>query len=287
MIENSSQNTQPGHLHPLTQVIREITDSFVALGFEIADGSEVESEHYNFDALNVPKDHPARDMQDTFWLQGNQKEQLTSNIASRTTDRNVGTERSIEEELEVSGQISNVSGQKFLLRTHTSAVQIRYMEANKPPFKIVVPGKVYRYEATDATHETQFYQVEGLVVGEGITLAHLKHTLTEFFTRLYGHDTKIRLRPSYFPFVEPGVEVDMSCMKCGGNGCSVCKQTGFIEVLGGGMVHPNVLKAGGIDPTKYTGFAFGVGVDRLVMIRYGIDDIRLLYAGDLRLVNQF
>ncbi len=248
MSSEISQNKVRGHLHPVTQVIREITDSFIAMGFEVADGSEVESEHYNFDALNVPKDHPARDMQDTFWVKG---------------------------------------VPQTVLRTHTSAVQVRYMESHKPPFKIIVPGKVYRYEATDATHETQFHQIEGLVVGEGISLAHLKHTLDTFFKSLYGKDVATRLRPSYFPFVEPGVEIDMSCMKCAGRGCSVCKQTGWIEVMGGGMVHPNVLRAGGVDPQKYQGFAFGAGVDRLVMIRYGIDDIRLLYSGDLRLVNQF
>lgn len=242
------QNRGRGHLHPVTQVIREITDSFIEMGFEVADGPEVESEHYNFDALNVPKDHPARDMQDTFWVQG---------------------------------------VLQTVLRTHTSSVQVRYMEAHKPPFKIIVPGKVYRYEATDATHETQFHQVEGLVVGEGISLANLKDTLSRFFKRLYGEDVNIRLRPSYFPFVEPGVEIDMSCMKCEGLGCPTCKQTGWIEVMGGGMVHPNVLRAGGVDPEKYQGFAFGAGVDRLVMIRYSIDDIRLLYSGDLRLVDQF
>ncbi len=237
-----------GHLHPLTQVMREITDSFVAMGFEVADGPEVESEHYNFDALNVPKDHPARDMQDTFWVAG---------------------------------------VPQTVLRTHTSPVQIRYMEAHKPPFKIVIPGKVFRYEATDATHETQFYQIEVLVVGEGITFAHLKHTLNEFFKRLYGDSVEVRMRPSFFPFVEPGVEIDVTCMKCSGKGCSLCKQTGFLEVLGGGMVHPNVLRAGGIDSEKYSGFAFGGGVDRFVMLKYGIDDIRLAYSGDLRLVNQF
>ena len=239
---------QKGHLHPLTQVVREIIDSFVAMGFEVADGPEVETEHYNFDALNVPQDHPARDMQDTFWVAG---------------------------------------VPQTVLRTHTSAVQIHYMEKHEPPFKIVVPGKVYRYEATDATHETQFHQIEGMVVGEGISLAHLKHTLAEFFKRLYGNSAKVRMRPSYFPFVEPGVEIDVSCMKCEGDGCNVCKQTGFIEVMGAGMVHPNVLHAGGINPEKYQGFAFGVGVDRLVMLKYGIDDVRLLYSGDLRLVNQF
>ena len=239
---------QKGHLHPLTQVVREITDSFVAMGFEVADGPEVETEHYNFDALNVPQDHPARDMQDTFWVAG---------------------------------------VPQTVLRTHTSAVQIHYMEEHTPPFKIVVPGKVYRYEATDATHETQFHQIEGMVVGKGISLAHLKHTLAEFFKRLYGDSAKVRMRPSYFPFVEPGVEVDVSCVKCEGDGCSVCKQTGWVEVGGAGVVHPNVLIAGNIDPRMYTGFAFGMGVDRLVMRKYGIDDVRLLYSGDLRLVNQF
>lgn len=237
-----------GHLHPLTQVMREIVDSFTAMGFEIADGPEVESEHYNFDALNVPKDHPARDMQDTFWVK---------------------------------------DVPQTVLRTHTSAVQVHYMETHQTPFKIIVPGKVYRYEATDATHETQFHQIEGLVVGEGVNLAHLEHILDEFFKRLYGADAKVRMRPSYFPFVEPGVEIDVSCVKCTGAGCNVCKQTGWIEVMGAGVVHPNVLQAGGIDPRKYRGIAFGVGVDRLVMQKYGIDDVRLLYAGDLRLVNQF
>jgi len=237
-----------GHLHPLTQVMREIVDSFVAMGFEVADGSEVESEHYNFDALNVPKDHPARDMQDTFWVK---------------------------------------DVPQTVLRTHTSAVQVHYMETHQPPFKIIVPGKVYRYEATDATHETQFHQIEGLVVSENVSLAHLKDILDEFFKRLYGATATVRMRPSYFPFVEPGVEIDVSCVKCSGAGCNVCKQTGWIEVMGAGVVHPNVLQAGGIDPRKYRGIAFGVGVDRLVMQKYGIDDVRLLYAGDLRLVNQF
>lgn len=237
-----------GHVHPLTQVMREIIDSFVVMGFEIADGPEVESEYYNFDALNIPKDHPARDMQDTFWVK---------------------------------------DVPQTVLRTHTSAVQIHYMETHKPPFKIVVPGKVYRYEATDATHETQFHQIEGLVVGKGISLAHLKYTLDEFFGRLYGNGARVRMRPSYFPFVEPGVEVDVSCTKCKTMGCSMCKQVGWIEVMGAGVVHPNVLRAGGIDPEKYSGFAFGTGVDRLVMLKYGIDDVRLMYSGDLRLVNQF
>ena len=237
-----------GHIHPLTRTMDEIVRILTSLGFEVALGPEIELEHYNFDALNVPKDHPARDVQDTFWIKG---------------------------------------VKETVLRTHTSPMQVRYMEAHKPPFSVVVPGKVYRYEATDATHETQFHQVEGLVVGENITLAQLKWTLETFFKKLLGDDVVMRLRPSFFPFVEPGVEVDISCFLCHGAGCSVCKHSGWIEVMGAGMVHPNVLLAGGVDPRKYSGFAFGMGVDRLVMIKYGIEDVRLLYAGDLRLVDQF
>lgn len=239
---------QQGHIHPLSRTMDEIVRILVELGFEVALGPEIETEHYNFDALNVPKDHPARDVQDTFWIKG---------------------------------------VKETVLRTHTSPVQVRYMEKHKPPYAIVVPGKVYRYEATDATHETQFHQVEGLVVGEKVTLAQLKWTLQTFFKKLLGDDVVMRLRPSFFPFVEPGVEVDISCFLCHGKGCSVCKHTGWIEVMGAGMVHPNVLLSGGVDPRRYAGFAFGMGVDRLVMIKYGIEDVRLLYAGDLRLVNQF
>lgn len=237
-----------GHIHPLTRTMDEIVRIFTELGFEVALGPEIETEYYNFDALNVPKDHPARDMQDTFWIKG---------------------------------------VKETVLRTHTSPVQIRYMEKNKPPLRIVVPGKVFRYEATDATHETQFHQVEGLVVGENVTMAGLKGVLELFFKKLFGNDIKMRMRPSYFPFVEPGVEIDVSCFLCNGAGCNVCKKSGWIEVMGGGMVHPNVLHASGIDPRKYSGLAFGIGVDRLVMLKYGIEDIRLLYAGDLRFVNQF
>lgn len=237
-----------GHIHPLTRTMDEIVRILAELGFEVALGPEIETEHYNFDALNVPKDHPARDVQDTFWIKG---------------------------------------VKETVLRTHTSPVQVRYMEKHKPPFCIVVPGKVYRYEATDATHETQFHQVEGLVVGEDVTLGQLKWTLETFFKKLLGDEVVMRLRPSFFPFVEPGVEVDISCFLCHGAGCSVCKHTGWIEVMGAGMVHPKVLLAGGVDPRVYRGFAFGMGVDRLVMIKYGIEDVRLLYSGDLRLVSQF
>ena len=243
-MQTSSAST--GHLHPLSQIIRAAVDIFSDLGFAVASGPEVETDYYNFDALNVPKDHPARDMQDTFWLKA-----------------------------------GNV------LRTHTSPVQVRYMEAHKPPLRIVVPGRVFRHEATDATHEAQFYQLEGLMVDRGVSMAHLKGVLGEFFKKLFGLDVQIRLRPSYFPFVEPGAEIDMSCFKCSGQGCGVCKQTGWIEIMGAGMVHPNVLTGVGIDPNEWSGFAFGVGVDRLAMLKYGIDDVRLFYSGDVRFVNQF
>ncbi|MBI1975704.1 MAG: phenylalanine--tRNA ligase subunit alpha [Candidatus Vogelbacteria bacterium] len=241
--------TEPGHRHPLSRSIREMVEILTALGFAVADGPEIETEHYNFDALNIPAEHPARDLWDTFWIQ----------------PRSLGK----------------------LLRTHTSPVQIRYMETHRPPLAIVVPGKTFRYEATDATHEAQFHQIEGLMVGAGITLGHLKGTLANFFSRFFNTQTRVRLRPSYFPFVEPGVEIDMSCFKCGGSGCSLCKQSGWVEIMGAGMVHPQVLYGVGIDPRKYSGFAFGGGVDRMTMLKYGIDDIRLFYDGDLRLVNQF
>lgn len=240
---------EKGHLHPLTHVIRHMVGIFRELGFQVAEGPEIETEHYNFDALNIPKDHPARDMWDTFWLK----------------PQNAGR----------------------LLRTHTSPVQIRYMEKHKPPIRIVVPGKAFRYEATDATHEAQFYQLEGLLIDKNISLAHLKGVLGKFFEGLFGKHTAVRLRPSYFPFVEPGVEVDVSCFKCGGNGCGLCKESGWIEIMGAGMVHPNVLRGVGIDEREWQGFAFGIGIDRVAMLKYGIDDIRLLYQGDLRLVNQF
>lgn len=269
---SKSQADSAGHLHPITIAIHEIVSIFSSLGFEIVEGSEIESEYYNFDALNVPKDHPSRDMQDTFWLK-------TETGADWTQ---TGAEEKLPRESAFDPRRS-----AFLLRTHTSAVQVHYMEENKPPFAIVVPGRVFRHEATDATHEVQFYQVEGLVVGKDISLAHLKGTLEIFFKKLFGEKSAIRFRPSFFPFVEPGVEIDVLCFKCASKGCSLCKQTGFIEVMGAGMVHPNVLKNAGIDPRQWQGFAFGGGVDRLVMLKYGIDDVRLLYSGDLRLVNQF
>jgi phenylalanyl-tRNA synthetase alpha chain len=244
-----------GHPHPVSRVMDELVSIFEALGFSVASGPELEDGFHNFDALNVPKDHPSRDMQDTFWLK------------------------------------QPVDG-KELLRTQTSNVQIRFMEelvksGGKPPFRIVVPGKVYRNEATDRTHEVQFHQLEGLVVGEGISLANLKWTLLQFAKGLFGEQTQVRLRPAFFPFVEPGVEVDASCAACGGKGCPTCKGTGWVEILGAGMVHPKVLSAVGIDPRRYQGFAFGIGVDRVAMMRYGVDDVRRFYDGDLRVVDQF
>lgn len=226
-----------GKLHPISQTIQKVSKIFVDMGFEIADGPHIEDQWHNFDALNVPKDHPARDMQDTFFIKGN------------------------------SGKV---------LRTHTSSVQIRFMEdfvksGREFPFKIIAPGKVFRQEATDKTHEAQFYQIEGLVIGEGISLAHLKGTLEKFLKEYYGRPIEFRFRPGYFPFVEPGIEIDL---KFGDT---------WMEVLGAGMVHPNVLENVGIDSTKYSGFAFGVGIDRLTMMKYGIEDIRLMYQGDLKL----
>ncbi len=246
------KDLEKGHIHPITQTIVEIVDAFKDIGFTVADGPEIETEFYNFNALNVPQDHPARDMQDTFWL--------------KPLDA------------------------RKLLRTQTSAVQIRHMQNNPPPIKIIAPGKIFRNEATDATHEAQFHQIEGLVVDKNISLAHLKGTLEYFLKKLFGDSVEIRLRPSYFPFVEPGFEIDMSCSGCikGENDtCSMCHGTRWIEIMGAGMVHPNVLRAVGVDPEIWKGFAFGIGADRLVMLKYGIDDIRNLYSGDLRFVNQF
>ncbi len=248
------EKSKKGHIHPLTQFINRANAIFYEMGFTLVDGPELETEHYNFDALNVPKDHPARDMQDTFWLKEKEGE----------------TERK-------------------LMRTQTSAVQIHYMEKNKPPFKMICFGKVFRNEATDATHEMVFHQIEGLVIDKNITMANLKTTLNVFFDKFFERDMNIRFRPSFFPFTEPSLEVDISCFKCsnGEKGCSICKGSGWVEVGGAGMVHPTVLKGVGVDPEDWQGFAFGFGVDRIIMLKYGIDDIRLLYNGDLRFVNQF
>ncbi|MBI2304768.1 MAG: phenylalanine--tRNA ligase subunit alpha [Chloroflexi bacterium] len=242
-----------GRLHPTTQMVRAICQVFVTLGFQVVEGPEVEWDYYNFEALNIPPDHPARDMWDTLWIDSPER------------------------------------GDKgaMLLRTHTSPMQIRVMERTRPPVRVVVPGKCYRYEATDATHESMFYQIEGLAVDKGITFAHLKGTIGEFARRLFGGERKIRFRCDYFPFVEPGVEVAVDCFACNGAGCRLCGNTGWLEIMGAGMVHPGVLEQVGYDPKVYTGFAFGLGPERVAMLRHGIDDIRLFYSNDLRFLRQF
>ena len=249
-----SDKIEKGHLHPMTQFINRANAIFYEMGYTLVDGPELETEHYNFDMLNVPKDHPARDMQDTFWLKQSEDEE-----------------------------------ERKLMRTQTSAVQIRYMEGKKPPFKMICFGKVFRNEATDATHEMVFHQLEGLFIDKGVSMSDLKSTLNTFFDKFFERDIEVRFRPSFFPFVEPGLEFDISCFKCnkGEKGCPICKGTGWVEVGGAGMVHPNVLRSVNVDSEKWQGFAFGMGVDRIIMLKYGIDDIRLLYSGDLRLVNQF
>ena len=235
-----------GRLHPLNQVLSEITDIFTGMGFTVADGPDIELDYYNFEALNIPADHPARDTQDTFYINDN-----------------------------------------ILLRTQTSPVQIRVMEKTRPPIRVIAPGRVFRSDTADATHSPVFHQIEGLVVDKGITMADLKGTLEAFVKGLYGPDAKIRLRPHHFPFTEPSAEVDVSCFVCGGEGCSVCKGEGWIEILGAGMVHPRVLRGCGIDPEVYSGFAFGLGLERIVMRKYDIDDLRLLFENDLRFLKQF
>jgi phenylalanyl-tRNA synthetase alpha chain len=242
-----------GRIHPLSQVQREVEEIFSSMGFEIKDGPEVESEYFNFEGLNIPESHPARDMQDTFFV-------------DKAADKDHG---------------------RLVLRTHTSPVQIRTMQEEGAPLRIIVPGRVFRYEATDASHDSTFNQVEGLLVDKEISLSHLKGTMEEFLTRLFNEKCVVRFRPGYFPFVEPGLELDFGCLLCDQKGCKTCKNTGWIEFMGAGMVHPNVLKAGGIDPEEYQGWAFGFGLTRLVMMRYKIPDIRLLSGGDVRFLNQF
>ncbi|MGW8184884.1 MAG: phenylalanine--tRNA ligase subunit alpha [Candidatus Moraniibacteriota bacterium] len=243
-----------GHLHPLTIVQADIEDIFTAMGFEIADGPEVESEFYNFDAVNVPDDHPGRDMQDTFWI-------------SKEEGRDKGT--------------------GTVLRTQTSSVQVRYMQNHKPPFRIIIPGRVFRQEATDASHEHTFHQFEALVVGKKVSVANFLYIAETFFSQFFGKKLNVRLRPSYFPFVEPGFEFDISCTNCQGKGCSSCKQTGWLEVGGAGMVHQNVFEAAGYEKGKYQGFAWGFGLERLAMMKYKIDDIRHFHGGDVRFTKQF
>jgi len=253
-----------GHMHILSQVQYEIEDIFTSMGFEIADGPEVETEFYNFDALNMPAHHPARDMQDTFWLK---------------TQKN--TEK-IQKDAENSDKSERVA-----LRTQTSSVQARYMEKHKPPFRIIGPGRCFRREATDTTHEHTFYQFEALVVGDDINVGNMKYVAQEFFSRFFKKDVKVRLRPSYFPFVEPGFEFDITCTVCGGKGCSACRGGGWLELGGAGMVNQNVFVACGYPRNKYQGFAWGFGLERLAMMKYKIDDVRLFHSGDLRFINQF
>ena len=234
-----------GRLHPLTQINREVCDIFLHLGFETVEGPEVELDYYNFEALNIPPDHPARDMQDTFYF-----------------------------------------NDKVLLRTHTSPMQIRVMEKRQPPVRVIAPGRVYRRDS-DLTHTPMFHQVEGLLVDKGVTFADLKGVLTAFVHQMFGEEVGVRFRPSYFPFTEPSAEVDIECVICRGAGCRVCQTTGWLEVLGSGMVHPAVFEAVGYDPEVYTGFAFGLGVERIAMLKYGVDDIRLFFENDLRFLRQF
>ncbi|MBU1131123.1 phenylalanine--tRNA ligase subunit alpha [Patescibacteria group bacterium] len=239
---------QQGHLHPNTIVQRQLEEVFKNMGFMVLEGPELESEYYNFEALNIPPSHPARDIQDTFY-------------------------------------IKNKPG--LLMRAHTSNQQVRAIEKYGVPLRAVFPGRVFRNEATDASHETTFYQLEGLMIDKDISVTHLIASMKAMLKGILKKDVEVRLRPGYFPFVEPGFEVDVSCLICGGQGCSVCKQTGWVEMVGSGLVHPNVIKAGGLDSKEWSGFAFGLGLTRLVMLKYGIDDIRLLQSGDLRFLNQF
>lgn len=242
-----------GRLHPITQTLNEILNIFISMGFQIAEGSDVERDYYNFEALNIPAEHPSRDTLSTCWLEPK----------------------------------TESSEYNMLLRTHTTAVTARVIEKMKPPIRVIEPGRVYRYEATDATHLPMFYQIDGLAVDKGITMADLKGTLYEFARNFFGEERKVRFRCDYFPFVEPGVEMAIECLTCNGKGCRLCGYSGWIEILGAGMTHPEVLRRGGIDPEEYSSFAFGIGIERLPMLRYGIDDIRLFYGNDLRFLRQF
>jgi phenylalanyl-tRNA synthetase alpha chain len=239
-----------GHKHPVTQALEDLEKIFLSMGFRTAEGPEVEWDHYNFEALNIPAEHPARDNMSSFW-------------ADTRAER------------------------MAVLRTHTTSVTARVLESRKPPIRVIEPGKVYRYEASDATHFSQFTQVDGIAVDKGITLADLKGTLYEFSRQYFGPGRRVRFRPDYFPFVEPGVEMAIECAVCHGDGCRLCGESGWIEILGAGMTHPDVLRRGGIDPEVYSSFAFGIGIERLPMLRYGIDDVRLFFGGDVRFLRQF
>ena len=272
---NQNKKSAVGHYHPISIVMKQIIRIFDDMGFEVAEGPHIETEYYNFDALNIPADHPARDMWDTFWI----KTQINA-------DKNMQMDADNKTQINAD---KNPHESALLLRTHTSPVQVRYMEKNKPPIQIIAPGKAFRYEATDATHDAQFYQLEGLMITNNTTLATLKGVLKEFLEKFFEEKINIRFKPSYFPFVEPGLEVDTTCFKCAGKDkkCSVCKGSGWVEIMGAGMVHPKVLEISGINSRKWRGFAFGIGIDRLALLKYEIPDIRLFYNGDLRFVNQF
>ncbi|PKM51740.1 MAG: phenylalanine--tRNA ligase subunit alpha [Firmicutes bacterium HGW-Firmicutes-7] len=235
-----------GHRHPMNVVLDDLKNIFIGMGYSIAEGPEIENDYYNFEALNIPENHAARDEQDTFYI-----------------------------------------NKDIMLRTATSPVQVRVMENNKPPIRIIAPGRVYRSDEVDATHSPVFHQVEGLVIDKGVTMADLKGALAEFARELYGEKVKVKFRPHYFPFTEPSAEMDVSCVMCGGEGCRICRGSGWIEVLGCGMVHPKVLEMSGIDPNEYSGFAFGMGLERITMLRYGIEDLRLFYENDIRFLKQF
>ena len=243
-------------LHPVTLIRQEIEDIFLSMGFSVLDGPHIEDEFHNFEALNIPSEHPARDMQDTFWFPP-------------------------------SGSGKEKKKKKWLLRTHTSSTQVRGMKAHRPPFRFIAPGKVFRCERTDASHESVFHQVEGMMVDKDVSVAHLIYFMKVFLSEVFETEVEVRPRPGFFPFVEPGLELDIRCLLCSGRGCSVCGQVGWLELLPCGMIHSNVLRAGGIDPRQWNGFAFGLGLDRLVMMKYGIDDIRHLHGADLRFISQF
>jgi phenylalanyl-tRNA synthetase alpha chain len=242
-----------GRIHPTTQAINEICDIFKSMGFQIAQGPDVELDYYNFEALNIPEEHPSRDTMSTYWVD----------------------------------YVNDRGENHMMLRTHGTAVSARVVEEREPPIRTIEPSRVYRYEATDATHLNIYHNIDGVAVDKGITMADLKGTLYEFARRYFGEDRKVRFRVDYFPFVEPGVEMAIDCVKCRGEGCSFCKYSGWLEILGAGMTHPNVLRMGGIDPDEYTSFAFGIGLERLPMLKYGIDDMRLFYTSDLRFLRQF
>jgi phenylalanyl-tRNA synthetase alpha chain len=245
--------TERGHFHPNTIVQNDLEDLFTSMGFMVIDGPELESDYYNFTAVNIPSDHPARDMQDTFYIKNHSAE----------------------------------SESPWVMRTHTSTMQVRAMQKYGAPLRAIVPGKCFRNESTDVRHEHTFYQIEGLMIGEDITFANMKGVLETVAKNLYGQNTQVKLRPKFYPFVEPGVNGEVTCFLCGGKGCRLCKNTGWLEIFGAGMIHPNVLKEGGIDATKNQGFAFGFGLTRLVMLKYGIEDIRHLESGDLKFLKQF